>query len=374
MQDTPSTKRRLVLHAAGGLLLASALPFAQTAGAAPADAERHFDPTPGEWKSYEVVTKVSLQRASGPSTVWVPVPAIDTDWQRTLSNNWSGNATKMRIASDPHYGARFVVAEFDGSATPTLEVVSRIQTRDRKVDWKSRTPGTESAEDLRLWLAPSDLLPLDGIVKKTALQITSGTHTDEEKVRRIYDWIVLNTFREPKVRGCGTGDIKTMLETGNFGGKCADLNGLFVGLARASGVPARDVYGIRVAPSAFGYKELGGKPAALQGAQHCRSEVYLKAHGWVAMDSADVAKVMRQETATWIKDPDNPVVAPVKRALFGGWEGNWMGYNFAHDVQLPGFAQGKVGFLMYPQAQSHGEPYDSLDPDAFKYTITSRAI
>jgi transglutaminase-like putative cysteine protease len=124
---------------------------------------------------------------------------------------------------------------------------------------------------------------------------------------------VLNTFREPKVKGCGTGDIKTMLETGNFGGKCADLNGLFVGLCRASGVPARDVYGIRIAPSAFGYKELGGKPASLQGAQHCRAEVYLKRHGWVAMDPADVAKVMRQETPNWIKDPDHPIVAPVSR-------------------------------------------------------------
>jgi len=373
MHDTKTIlARRTLLKAAGGLALASALPG--TLLAAEQAQERHFDPRPGDWKSYEVVTKVNLQRAAGPSTVWIPLPSIDTDWQRTLSNNWSGNAAKAHIDSDPHYGARFLVAEFDGSAPPVLEVVSRIQTRDRAENWKTRTPGGESAEDLRLWLQPTDLMPLDGIVRKTALTITKGARTDEEKVQRLYDWIVLNTFREPKVKGCGTGDIKTMLETGNFGGKCADLNGLFVGLARAAGVPARDVYGIRIAPSAFGYKELGGKPAALQGAQHCRSEVYLKQHGWVAMDPADVAKVMRQETPDWIKDPDNPVVAPVKRALFGGWEGNWMGYNFAHDVRLPGSAAGKVGFLMYPQAQSRGEAYDALDPASFQYVITSRAL
>jgi hypothetical protein len=29
---------------------------------------------------------------------------------------------------------------------------------------------------------------------------------------------------------------------------------------------------------------------------------------------------------------------------------------------------------MYPQAQNKGEVYDSLDPAAFKYTITSRAL
>lgn len=374
MEDTKPTNRRALLKAATGALLAGALPRTLLAEDKTAQAEHRFDPRPGDWKSYEVVTRVNLQRASGPSTVWVPLPVVDTDWQRTLSNNWSGNAKSMRVGADPRYGARFLVAEFDGSAPPVLEVVSRVQTRDRAENWKTRTPGGESAEDLKLWMQPTDLMPLDGIVKKTALQITSGARTDEEKVQRIYDWIVLNTFREPKVRGCGTGDIKTMLETGNFGGKCADLNGLLVGLSRAAGVPARDVYGIRLAPSAFGYRVLGGKPAALQGAQHCRAEVYLKQHGWVAMDPADVTKVMREETPNWIKDPDAPLVAPVKQALFGGWEGNWMGYNFAHDVRLPGSHAGKVGFLMYPQAESRGEAYDSLAPDSFAYTITARAI
>jgi transglutaminase-like putative cysteine protease len=374
MDDTKPTNRRSLLKAATGLLLAGALPRTLLAQNAAAEPERHFDPRPGDWKSFEVVTRVNLQRAKGPSTVWIPLPTVDTDWQRTLSNNWSGNARSMRVGGDPRYGARFLVAEFDGSAAPLLEVVSRVQTRDRAENWKVKQAAGESAEDLRMWLQPTDLMPLDGIVKKTALQITSGARTDQDKVQRIYDWIVLNTFREPKVRGCGTGDIKTMLETGNFGGKCADLNGLFVGLCRARGVAARDVYGIRIAPSAFGYRELGGKPASLQGAQHCRAEVYLKQHGWVAMDPADVAKVMRQETPNWIKDPDHPLVAPVKQALFGGWEGNWMGYNFAHDVRLPGSQAGKVGFLMYPQAENRGEPYDSLAPDTFQYTITARAI
>ena len=139
-------------------------------------------------------------------------------------------------------------------------------------------------------------MPTDGIVLDTAREATRGAWSDEAKVRQIYDWVVSHTYREPKVRGCGVGDIKTMLETGNFGGKCGDINGLFVGLCRAVGVPARDIYGIRIAPSAFGYRELGGNPAKLQGAQHCRAEVYLKQRGWVAMDPADVGKVMRQES------------------------------------------------------------------------------
>jgi len=207
-----------------------------------------------------------------------------------------------------------------------------------------------------------------------ATQIVLGARSDREKVQRIYDWIIVSTYREPKVRGCGEGDIKAMLETGNLSGKCADINALFVGLCRAAGVPARDIYGVRLVPSAFGYRELGANPASLKGAQHCRSEVYLKEHGWVAMDPADVTKVMRQETAEWIKDAGNPVVAPVRRALFGSWEGNWMGYNSASDVKLPGASQGKLGFFMYPQAETAGGARDPYDPDSFAYQITAREI
>jgi transglutaminase-like putative cysteine protease len=371
MQDHKSAMRRTLLKAASGAMLFAALPSTLLAQALE---RRRFAPAPGDWRTFEVVTKVDLKKTA-PSTVWIPLPSVDTEWQRSLSDNWSGNAKSVRVGTDRHYGARYLIAEFDGSAPPVLEVASRVQTRDRAQDWRAPAPAVrESAADLRLWLQPTDLLPTDGIVRKTALQITSGARSDQEKVQRIYDWIVLNTFREPKVKGCGTGDIKTMLETGNFGGKCGDINGLFVGLSRAAGVPARDVYGLRLVPSAFGYRELGGNPASLKGAQHCRAEVYLRKHGWVAMDPADVGKVMRLETGAWIKDPDNPVVAPVKQALFGGWEGNWMGYNFAHDVRLPGSSAGKVGFLMYPQAETNGEAYDPLDPDSFKYTISARQI
>ena len=34
----------------------------------------------------------------------------------------------------------------------------------------------------------------------------------------------------------------------------------------------------------------------------------------------------------------------------------------------------KLGFLMYPQAESAQGRYDALDPDNFKYTITAREI
>ena len=92
------------------------------------------------------------------------------------------------------------------------------------------------------------------------------------------------------------------------------------------------------------------------------------------MDPADVTKVMRQETTEWIKDAGHPLVTPVRKALFGSWEGNWMGYNSASDFALPGSDNKKLPFFMYPQAQTAAGLRDPYDPDAFAYQIAAREI
>jgi transglutaminase-like putative cysteine protease len=365
----PELNRRNVLSL-GAATLATAgtgLPFAARAQG------RVFAPQPGPWRSFELTTTVELLDARGTTNVWLPLPSIERDFQQSLGNQWSGNAKTTRVVADPRSGATMLLAEFEsGTPAPTISVTSGVRARSRAVDWQRPQPATEDPAMLHAWLAPSELMPTDGIVRSTALEAIAGAKSDDDKVRRIYDWVVSRTYREPKVRGCGVGDIKTMLETANFGGKCGDINGLFVGLCRAVGVPARDLYGIRLVPSAFGYRELGGNPAKLQGAQHCRAEVFLKSHGWVAMDPADVGKVMRLETPEWIHDIKNPLVAPVDKALFGSWEGNWLAFNTASDVAMPGATRGKLGFFMYPQAENANGRYDSLDPETFRYTITAR--
>ena len=60
--------------------------------------------------------------------------------------------------------------------------------------------------------------------------------------------------------------------------------------------------------------------------------------------------------------------------LFGAWEGNWVAFNDAHDVKLPGSNEPAIAFLMYPQAENKGGFLDSLDPDKFKYRITAREL
>jgi transglutaminase-like putative cysteine protease len=107
--------------------------------------------------------------------------------------------------------------------------------------------------------------------------------------------------------------------------------------------------------------------------QHCRAEVYLGGYGWVPVDPADVRKVMLEEPPG-NRPLDDEMVKMARKRLFGSWEMNWIGFNFAHDVALPGSNGAPIGFLMYPRAETSDGPIDSLDPDNFKYEITSKEI
>jgi transglutaminase-like putative cysteine protease len=282
----------------------------------------------------------------------------------------------MKVVTDGKYGAEMVYAEWPaGEKAPQLEVTSRFATRDRAVDPTTPNPNAPklSPTEVKLNTAATDLIPTDGIVRDTARDIVKGAKTDVEKGRAIYEWVVENTFRDPKVRGCGWGDIKAMLETGNLGGKCGDLNALFVGLSRSVGLPARDVYGLRVAPSEYGYKSLGTGSANVTRAQHCRAEFFARGVGWVPVDPADVRKVALEEPPGNLPLNNEKVDAARKR-LFGSWEMNWLAYNMGHDIALPQSSGPKLPYLMYPNGEIGGERLDQLDPDAFKYTMTAREL
>ena len=328
------------LTASAGLALAGMPRFA---GWAYAD-------DPIKWRTFEVTTLIEVKDAVGGVRTWVPVPLTTaTNYFKREPDTWSGNFKSARVVQYDKYGTGMVFAEWAPTEkAPQIGVKSRFMTRDRAIDVNSKptTPAKENPAVLNYFRQPSKLIRTDGIVASTSKSIVMGYKTDVDKAKAIYEWIVDNTFRDAKVKGCGIGDISTMLESGYLGGKCADLNALYVGLARAAGLPARDVYGVRVAASAE-FKSLGRADDITAG-QHCRAEVYLNGYGWLPVDPADVRKVVLEENLPGDQLPLTD--AKVKRArekLFGAWEMNWLPYNYAHDVKLPNSKLGVGRHLLH---------------------------
>ncbi|MDI7860357.1 transglutaminase family protein [Rhizobiaceae bacterium n13] len=333
-----------------------------TRGAVDAHAQQVVGGASG-WRIFDVTTKVDLQRAAGSAQLWLPVIQSAGDYQKAEAPKWMLNDADVRIAKDPASNADILTVTWQDGAEHLIEVTQRVATRDR--DRNDVLPATAAELEHELRGTPS--MPTDGIVKTTAMAIVEGRDRPEDRARAIYDWVIDNTFRDANIPGCGVGNVKDMLESGYFGGKCADISSLFVALARAAGLPARDVFGIRIADSTD-FKSLG-RSGNITKAQHCRAEVYLEGRGWVAVDPADVRKVVLEENLPL----DNPAVRAFREKAYGNWEMNWVGYNTARDLVLPG-SDLQQGFLMYPAAMTSRGELDCLSPDTFAYSITSKEV
>lgn len=353
---------------------------------------------PDGWRQFEITTHVTLPDAPGPAQLWLPLAQTTADYQSAGALSWTtGQATDIvRRVHDERYGAQILRVDFAADAPPalrktgsdagtadtlsataasahagpdtgkTIVVVQQVATRTRAA--LPFAPLTVA--ERRFWTEPTPSAPTDGLVRETAQRITASRTGDRAKLRALYDWVVDTTYRRAETPGCGTGNYASMLQSGAFGGKCADINGLLVGLARSIGLPARDVYGVRVAPSRLAPSL--GRDGDVSKAQHCRAEVSLDEEGWFPVDPADVRKVILEQKLSM----DSDDVLALREQLFGRWEMNWIGYNSATDIELPdaGGRRPNFAFLMYPCAFTPAGQPDCLDPGQFHYEINSQEM
>jgi transglutaminase-like putative cysteine protease len=319
--------------------------------------------TAADWRTFELTYEVDLSNQKGAGRLWLPLPQHAGDYQRVLSVTCK--EANAALQWDETYQAPIVTAAWSESDTKrTVSVTARVATRDRTMAAPARR--LHDMDEAALYLKPTEHMPQDGIVLDTANKIVKGLRDPDAKARAIYEWIVDNTFRNPTTRGCGLGNIKFMLESGDLGGKCADINSLFVGLARAAGIPAREFYGVRVADSTQ-FKSLG-KSGDIAKAQHCRAEFFSARHGWVPVDPADVRKAVLEEKLALA----DPKIVVLRKRLFGYWEMNWVGFNYGRDFALPGERNVSLPYLMYPYAEFGEIKLDGRDPADFKFRLSSK--
>ncbi|GKX56421.1 hypothetical protein SOASR030_25330 [Leminorella grimontii] len=320
--------------------------------------------------------------SEGVVKLWIPV-VEDTPFQQLLSLKFSGNYQDAFITTNNHYGAKTLFATWPnakGKMEMTVEMVIETQDweplkNDALAHWRAPKE-VQFPNDVEYYLKPTAHMPTAGIVKETSDKIV-GQETDPlKKARLIYNWVSANMFRDNDVIGCGTGDVATILESGKLGGKCTDINSVFVALARAAGIPAREMFGIRLGKSvklaqysktAFGSANEQGV-SGVSGGQHCRAMFYLAGFGWLPADPADVTKMRLTEK----KEHSDPAVQAVNDYLFGNWEMNWVGFNVGRDFDLfPAAEQAPINNFGYPYAEVDGDPVNYYDPKAFSYDYSS---
>src|SRR3954464_2097300 len=111
-------QRRSFLQAGVAASLLSSLPRPSFAQQLP------FDPKPAGWRTFEITTRVEILKPQGTSRAWVPLPSVESDYQKVGGNTWSGNGSN-RMVRDGKYGAAMVVSQWSGTEkAPFIEVVS----------------------------------------------------------------------------------------------------------------------------------------------------------------------------------------------------------------------------------------------------------
>lgn len=282
--------------------------------------------------------------------LWLPYPVSDEN-QEITQIDIKGNYTNMLMGKDAKFNNRILYLEWKGSFK------ERILTYSFKIRRKERITKNFPAQNLPLstaefrpYLEATSLGPTGGKVKEYAEKITKNQKTTLGKARAIYDWIVDNMHRDPKVKACGLGDVERLLET--KGGKCADLHAVFVALARAAGIPAREVFGIRIPK---------GPAGDMSKAQHCWAEFYLPGSGWVAVDPADVRKIILEQKLT------QEQAKPWREYYFGAVDENRIALSTGRDIVLdPPQKEKALIFFMYPYAEADGKP---LNEDLYGFNL-----
>jgi len=322
---------------------------------------------PADWRTYEISTTVTVKAATGQTRLWLPLPLNqDTLFQRTLGHSWDGNPKMSSMRRLPDGDLEVFHSEWSDGSEAHFQIKTLVTTADRHFDITKRTIAPEREDILRRNLQSSQLIPNDGLAHQLGERIVGRIKDPVAQAKAIYDWVVDNTIYDTALPGCGNGNINQQLIRGQYGGRSADINGLFVAICRAIGIPARCVYGLRVGPSRL-FRSLGLNGEDATRAQHVRAEFYVPGFGWIPVDPSDVRRAVAMEG---LSDRDSKLQS-LRKILFGVWEMNWVAFNVGTDVELPG-RQTKIPFLLLPQLESRGALRDGTDPGGFEYTISAR--
>jgi hypothetical protein len=289
------------------------------------------------------------------ASLWIPYPVSD-DRQTISDVKITGNCDVKGIYRDPESSVLYLHANWARLTTkPSLKMSFHVTLKNLPKETIADT-GAPIPVEIRKYLEPCEFVPSNDF-KGEAAKATKGKTTVSDKARAVYDWVVENTHRDPTVKGCGLAIPSRTLTERKGGGKCADISAVFVTMARAAGIPSRDVYGLRLA---------NPKSGDVTSGFHCWAEIYLPGTGWFSVDPADVRKMMLvhklelKDAADW-------------RSFFWGRD-DLFRVVLAKDARgvtfNPKQADKALNYFMYPYAEVDGKALNHFDPKAFGYSVS----
>src|SRR5258708_8587368 len=84
-------------------------------------------PMSENWRTFEVTTRVEVQKSSGTTRVWVPAALISqTPFQKTLSNTFDAGSGTAKILDGKSESLGIIAAEFSAGVRPMLTLNSRV--------------------------------------------------------------------------------------------------------------------------------------------------------------------------------------------------------------------------------------------------------
>jgi len=317
--------RRAVVAVAAGLtgVLGWGLPGCRTPAGAPDSRTFRF--------TYALEVR-SIPPGARELSVWVPVPK--TDRHQVVRELKVTAPVAYAIAHEKKYGNSILHVSAAAPLPERLEIEleALVERHAYNVLQGSGDPGAAADPPGPRDLAPDRLVPTDGTIAALARDVTKDEATPLGKARAIYDYVT-DTMRYDKT-GTGWGRGDALYACDARAGNCTDFHSLIVGMARASGIPARFVMGFPL-PEDRKQGEIPG--------YHCWAEVYVQGTGWLPMDSSEANR------------------HPEKRqAFFGGLDANRVQFSLGRDLELEPAASEPVNFFVYPHVEVDGMPFDGV--------------
>ncbi|OGC90345.1 MAG: hypothetical protein A2142_03140 [candidate division Zixibacteria bacterium RBG_16_48_11] len=270
---------------------------------------------------YEVKVK-NLPPDSKLVRAWLPLPKSNR--HQTVSDLKVVSVHPFTIYEEEEYGNKILRIEAKDSVPEsiTVEVSFTVNRRTFSALDESIAPREEFTKvALQRFLSPDRLIPITGQIEDLADKVVAKEMNSLQKGKAIYEYISGNMTYDKSGPGWGQGDA--VYACNSLLGNCTDFHSLFIGMARAVGVPARFVMGFPL-PSGKNKGDVLG--------YHCWAEFYVEGMGWIPVDASEASK-----------HPE------LREFYFGNLDPNRVELTIGRDIQLdPDQTIAPQNFFIYP--------------------------